>query len=446
MGLPPVQNDAGETLSIQTVSLLFVSNGHGEDTVGAALAAHVQSLAGSRARIVAWPIVGRGGPYASAGISLIGPRGELPSGGFGYLSPASQLRDMVSGGITLVLRQLAFAWRHRKSFDAVVGVGDRVSLELNHYILKKPMVWVAIADTVRYLPPGREAGTPRMRKAMRTSSCRSVFVRDVETRDSLNRLGIAAEYVGNPMMDLVDRAAQGSVPDRSRLDHALRVAGVPAEGPLVVLLPGSRDDAYLNLPDQLEAYRYLAELSGGSVRAAVAWAPGLDMQELSERLSAVGWRLESSVETPGVGGARAVWMGSGDPTEDVLRPVNPGTITPHPVPLLVGFFGNLLRAADAVIGQAGTAVEQAAGLGRPVIAFPGRGSQATPRFLRGQKQMLGEAIMITEPAPEQVARAVLSVLSDPDLKERMAAAGRERMGPPGALAVIARRIVEELIP
>jgi len=108
-------------------------------------------------------------------------------------------------------------------------------------------------------------------------------------------------------------------------------------------------------------------------------------------------------------------------------------------------FGDLVRKADVVIGQAGTAVEQAAGLGKPVITFPGRGSQVPLRFLRGQQQMLGEAIMIVERHPDRVAEAVLKVLTDRNLKERMAAAGRQRMGPPGALRIIAHRIVEELI-
>ena len=191
-----------------------MSNGHGEDTVGAALAARVRTLAGNRARIVAWPIVGRGAPYEVAGIQLVGPRRELPSGGLGYLSHALLLRDVFNGGVSLVLRQLAFALRKGRAFDAVVGVGDRVTLLVNHYILKRPMVWVAIADSVRYLPAGREVGNPRMWRAMRSPVCRAVFARDPETRDSLNRLGIAAQYVGNPMMDLVDASTTQCAGDR----------------------------------------------------------------------------------------------------------------------------------------------------------------------------------------------------------------------------------------
>lgn len=253
---------------------------------------------------------------------------------------------------------------------------------------------------------------------MRSATCRAVFARDPETRDSLNRLGITAEHVGNPMMDLVDESTSHRAAGQLHLYDVLRSANVPGEGPLVVLLPGSRNDAYLNLPDQLEAYRHLVELRTGKVRAAVAWAPGLRIEQLGGSLAEIGWRLDVHEEFDQPLAGRAVWAGGGS------------TVTPHPVPLIIGCFGDLLRSADVVIGQAGTAVEQAAGLGKPVITFPGRGAQVPVRFLRAQKQMLGEAILIAQPHPEQVARAVLAVLSDPNLRERMAAAGRERMGPP----------------
>lgn len=411
-----------------------MSNGHGEDTVGAALAAQVRELAGSQAEIVAWPIVGLGAAYSAADIAVVGPRRELPSGGLGYLNPTLILHDVVVGGLGLVLRQFAFAWHNKETFDGVVGVGDRVTLLVNHYILKRPMVWVAIADSVRYLPAGREVGNPRMWRAMRSPTCRAVFARDPETRDSLKRLGIGAEYVGNPMMDLVGPEGSRSARGASCLSDLLRSAGVPDEGPFVVLLPGSRDDAYLNLADQLEAFRSLVQLTGGKVRAAVAWAPGLQIGKLAGPLAEAGWRFETIAHRPRAWVGSARWEGNGATAA-----------SPHPVPLLVGLFGDLVRKADVVIGQAGTAVEQAAGLGKPVITFPGRGSQVPLRFLRGQQQMLGEAIMIVERHPDRVAEAVLKVLTDRNLKERMAAAGRQRMGPPGALRIIAHRIVEELI-
>src|SRR5690606_4761374 len=76
-------------------TILFLSNGYGEDTVGARIAQSVQALAGSRLRPVAFPIVGAGDPYRLVGIPVIGPRAHLPSGGFGYLNIRNAVKDRV---------------------------------------------------------------------------------------------------------------------------------------------------------------------------------------------------------------------------------------------------------------------------------------------------------------------------------------------------------------
>src|SRR2546427_9889269 len=60
-----------------TSSVLIVSNGHGEDAVGMALAAEI----GSVAQLAAFPLAGAGAAYR--GIPMLDPRRQLPSGGFG---------------------------------------------------------------------------------------------------------------------------------------------------------------------------------------------------------------------------------------------------------------------------------------------------------------------------------------------------------------------------
>lgn len=62
--------------------LLVVSNGHGEGTVGRMLVQRVHELAGGQFHAGAFPLVGTGEAYSKAGISVAGPRAELPSGGF----------------------------------------------------------------------------------------------------------------------------------------------------------------------------------------------------------------------------------------------------------------------------------------------------------------------------------------------------------------------------
>src|SRR5690606_18311111 len=226
-------------------TVLFVSNGHGEDTVGAQIARRVQVFAGDRLRLLAFPIVGAGNPYRQAGIPVVGPQAQLPSGGFGYLNIRNAIRDVLAGGVGMALRQLRFAWRHRDEWDAVVGVGDRVSLHLNDRILKKPMIWVAIAYSIRFVPPGGRFGSPGRWRPLLDDKVEA-FVRDV--------------LEANPET-------------RRRVELALRASGWDGSSPVVALLPGSRKDALLNLPGQLEVFKILYNETGGRIAGIVAWAP-----------------------------------------------------------------------------------------------------------------------------------------------------------------------------
>jgi uncharacterized protein (TIGR03492 family) len=96
-----------------------------------------------------------------------------------------------------------------------------------------------------------------------------------------------------------------------------------------------------------------------------------------------------------------------------------------------GRFADILAACDGVVGLAGTANEQAAGLGKPVVTFPGRGPQFTAEFARMQKRLLGEAVALTEREPALVATELYSVLTDDKRRAAVVRAGRERMGEPG---------------
>src|SRR5690606_21458799 len=76
------------------------------------------------------------------------------------------------------------------------------------------------------------------------------------------------------------------------------------------------------------------------------------------------------------------------------------------VHVLTGHFTGILHAASIAIGMAGTANEQAAGLGVPVVAAPGRGDQFTPGFLARQARLLGGAVVPVDPSGEAIAREV----------------------------------------
>ena len=60
--------------------LLLISNGHGEDLLGATLAERLLGISGLE--LTAFPLVGKGRAYTALGIPLVIPGREFPSGGF----------------------------------------------------------------------------------------------------------------------------------------------------------------------------------------------------------------------------------------------------------------------------------------------------------------------------------------------------------------------------
>jgi uncharacterized protein (TIGR03492 family) len=94
--------------------------------------------------------------------------------------------------------------------------------------------------------------------------------------------------------------------------------------------------------------------------------------------------------------------------------------------------------AKVALGTVGTANEQAAGLG-----IPTPGPQFTLGFAQRQRRLLGPALTLAKPEPTEIAQAVRAVLEEE--RYRLAsAAGKERIGTPGALPRIAEEIQEVL--
>jgi uncharacterized protein (TIGR03492 family) len=107
-------------------------------------------------------------------------------------------------------------------------------------------------------------------------------------------------------------------------------------------------------------------------------------------------------------------------------------------------FGDILHQCDLVVGMAGTAIEQAVGLGKPVIQIPSAGPQFTYAFAEAQMRLLGLSVQTigTKPAtPEtisQAAQAIHRTLGDREYLERCRVNGLERLGVAGGSAKIAQ--------
>lgn len=373
------------TLSIVgRARVLIVSNGHGEDAVGAALAGRLEPPAA----VTAYPLVGTGRVYSR--VRLIDPRADFPSGGFGARG-RGWLTDLRVGALRQWSRQRRAIRDQRGRADLTIAVGDVYCLWMAS-AARAPVVLVATAKSARHDPYSR----PEIR--ILQSLAERVYARDEETAAALRAHGVEAAYMGNPLMDTVGTP---SSPSRRSVDSHV-----------VALLPGSRTDAYGNLRELLRLVD--AVHPRAPVRWVCALAPTLDHRTLAASPVKESWSAAETALTRG----------------DVRVE-------------LTGDFAGAVRDADVVVGLAGTANEQAAGLGKPVVAFPGEGPQFTARFLAAQQRLLGDALVATS-GWMQGATAVLRLLGDPEERLRRGAAGRLRMGPAGAIERIAAEILAAL--
>lgn len=383
-------------------TLWVVSNGHGEDALGAAL---LQAL---RRRLPGWsvaafPVVGAGGAYQALGdVPVLGPRRRLPADGLTLHHPSLLWADLRAGLLATTWAQVRALRAGRP--DAVLVVGDVYAQALATLLrgarrfVVQPLVSVRLAEGGGRVAWNR-AFMERIRAPERALLRRAeaVYPRDEATAAWLRARGVPrARFLGNPMMDgLAAPALPGSEP-----------------GATVALLPGSRAYAERSLATMLAALERAAA-DGADLVAWVAWTRG------ALPLPPPGWRSTTLAGAP-------AWARPG------LR-----------VGWAPGRFAEVLASADAVLGTTGTAQEQAAGLGLPVVAFPVEPAYGRA-FLANQQRLLGAALEVAPPEAAPVAAALRRALHDP---ERRAAARREgpaRLGPPGGTEAIADDVARRL--
>ncbi len=393
--------------------VLFLSNGHAEDLIASTVMAEL-SRKNSSWEIRALPLVGEGRAYDEIGIKVLGPRRMMPSGGFLGFNPLWLARDVASGWLGVLRKQIDILRKQRAVTRLVVCVGDISLVIFSILFLKKPIIILSTAksDYARlykdhYL----------VEKLLMKWFCQLVLPRDDLTASSLQDFGINAVYVGNVMMDCL-KITNGDL-------------GIGENRHVVGILPGSKEEAYENLPIILDAVRRISEKSFLSRKAdfLLALAASLTLRRLGEVVSSSrDWILKSSTSEEKKRGIIAYLVSSSGIRIKIIR----------------GRFADVLNSSGVIIGLSGMGNEQAVGLGKLVVSFPSKGPQITKKFLRIQQLILGEAISIVEPKAEAVAEEVRRILSHPEKKEEALRVGKKRMGGPGAAAQVANLIKKEL--
>jgi uncharacterized protein (TIGR03492 family) len=399
--------------------LLILSDGHGEDAIAGKVVDRLFALGLGRDAVEAWPIVGEGRAFQQRAIRCVGVPNLLPSAGFATLSARWMWRDLRAGWIRVHLAQARAAARLRGRYAVAVAVGDVIPMALAA-LARAPFVFVGCAKSVFYAR--RRYRYNAVELALLRRRALVTYPRDEATPAWLVDRGVSARFAGNPMMDDLERSG-------APLD-------VP-EGQLVIAaLPGSRRDAGANTVALFQVAEHLAELlpDPAATHLLVAAASGECLEQLLAYWTAHGqpeWRRADG-ETDG----GSVSSGC------ILKLVHRSGLG---FQVLVGRFADVLHRATLAIGLAGTANEQAIGLGRPVITFP-TGGAFDNAYLRMKMPLLGEAAIRVAPDPRTVALAARDLVADPGRLARMAEAGRLRMGQPGASAVIAADLMTRLAP
>lgn len=400
--------------------VLFLSNGHGED-LNASLVLHALANIAPDLDIAAMPIVGTGHAYQKLGVRIVGPTQQLPSGGFNYINvgrllnpinwwrdtnPVSLVKDLFSGLIGLTWRQWQAVRRYSSSCDLLFACGDIVPI-LFARLTGKPFL-VFLATTSSYYE-----GTIRLpwlvQWGLRSPQCRQIFTRDRRTAQELQQRGfVRAQFLGCPFMDALNPTGQ-------------RLYRLPTAA-LVALLPGSRlPEAQINLGLMLDLCEAIAPLRRTHFHTALVGNFTVDY--LYSLATHRGWDMAY----PGQ-----------------LKKANIVVYYHHDA------FADILHQCDLVVGMAGTAVEQAVGLGKPVVQIPGLGPQFTYLFAEAQMRLLGPSVVTVgdRPATSSTLRAAAEkidqILSDPGYLQQCRWNGQERVGAPGGSVAMAKMMLQTL--
>lgn len=365
--------------------ICFLSNGYGEDNAAAQIAGrlkdrHPWSL------VTGAPLVTAGDAYTGAGLPVLTQGTPPPSGGFPLKSLRGFLLDVPC--VPRYSRYCSVLRNRRAEIDHAVVVGDVALLALGYLSFRRRLIFVELAKSSF---KGSHCGIEE--RLLRRIPCK-VLTRDEPTARDLRDRGIDADFLGNPMMD-------GLTPKGVDL----------GDGPMVGILPGSRDEAYRNLRRLLAVVERMDE----GVRFVCAMPSCLRLERIIESVRADNWAFKDGHLSKN---GRSILMAR-DCFEDVIS------------------------KSQVILGLAGTANEQAAGVGTPVVSFAGCGPQTTAGRMRDQERLLGGAVKFVRDFPEGVVSELSRLLVDPAERVRRGRIGSLRMGAPGGSDAIVQFLAEE---
>ncbi len=332
--------------------ILLLSNGHGEDLSGSLIA---KQLVNSGFSVEALPIVGKGIHYEKEKIKIIGNTKEFSTGGIGYNSFKGRLNEIFGGEIIYVLKRLYLTYKIRKKYNYFFVVGDIVPVFFA-WVCKKDFFTYLVAYSSHY---EGELKLPWPSKFFLISKkAKSIYTRDFLTANDLTfQLKKKVYFFGNPFMD----------------KFFFRDKELKKSEFSIGLFPGSRFPEILeNFVLILEVLEALSDLSYlQKIEFNFALVNSLSSSKIREIFKNRKWVYLEKINE-----------------KNLLR----FQYKSFKVNVYWNNFDEILLQSKCCISMAGTAAEQATGLGKPVIQIEGKGPQFTKSFAEAQRRLLGKYV------------------------------------------------------
>ncbi len=411
------------------MKLLVISNGHGEDIIAVKIIQQLKQILPS-IEIACLPMVGKGFAYQQQGVEIITAVKSMPSGGFVNMDRKQLWSDIRHGLIGLTIQQYQAVRAWVKKGGKILAVGDILPLLVawlaggkyffvgtakSEYYRQDENGWLEdISLLQRY---GDSVYYPWECWLMKNRRCLAVFPRDNITTLKLQKLGISAQNLGNPMID--DLSANLVEDDRK---YKLKV----------LLLPGSR------IPEAIDNWQLILQGIDSIIATFTedfvclgAIAPSLSLEKFETHLSDFGWEkqmikdFDLIIDDPNV-----LYYFRKKKTKLVLSQQA---------------YNQCLNYCNLALATAGTATEQFVGLGKCAIVFPGFGPQYNLQFAQNQKRLLGKSLQLLN-HPQEVGSKIQQLLSQPSQwQEEMKINGKKRLGEVGASLRIAQFIKQKIL-
>ena len=332
--------------------ILLLSNGHGEDLSGSLIA---KELVNSGYSVDALPIVGKGIHYEKEKIKIIGKTREFRTGGIGYNSFKGRLTEIFGGEIIYLIKRLYLTYKIRKKYNYFFIVGDIVPIFFA-WACKKDFFTYLVAYSSHY--EGKLKLPWPSKYFLLSKNAKKIYVRDFLTANDLTlQLKKKVSFLGNPFMDkFFFRDKELNKSDFS-----------------IGLFPGSRFpeilDNFILILELLEAisdFKYFQKIEFN-----FAIVNSLSSSKIREIFKNRKWLYLEKIN------------------EKNLLKFEYKSLK---VNLYRNNFDEILLKSRCCISMAGTAAEQAIGLGKPVIQIEGKGPQFTKSFAEAQRRLLGKYV------------------------------------------------------